>query len=272
MGRGRHRRLAPTLVAAALVAALAPALCAVDRRDAFIGYREDKADVAASPCKDSSDNCMDWALRGECDSNAGFMRTSCAAACNACPPPAVGEASELPTDWTGDVIELSTRAGAIRIALLADGAPKTTSLVKRLATEEGSSCRSCRFYRSEALPKPGAVDNYGGPGPPYALIQGSFDSAVFASERVEKERAPLVKRGDACLIGAPGIFGGAHPHAAPCGRDRARLFYRCRPTRGVGQRAHRVGPRCWKHGCCRRYCCAASEGRNLGSHARHSTA
>ncbi len=70
--------------------------------------------------------------------------------------------------------------------------------VKRLASEH--ACTGCRFYRSEAIPAPGAVDNFGGPGPPYALIQGSLSSAGFT--QIEKEGAPLVQRGDACFIGA----------------------------------------------------------------------
>ena len=96
-------------------AVLARALAAVDRRDAFVGYHESKA--AAVGCKDSSENCVDWAARGECDSNAGFMHTGCARACGTCAPPS----TELQADWTGDVVELSTSVGAIRIAVRGGG-------------------------------------------------------------------------------------------------------------------------------------------------------
>jgi len=250
----------------ALASGLVVALCALDRQDAFVGYREAKADGDAA-CTDTSDNCADWATRGECESNKAFMHVSCARACGTCSPPASGDASELPVDWSGDVVELRTSAGAIRIALLAAGAPRTTALVKSLAEEKGASCTNCRIYRSEALPKPGAVDNYGGPGPPYALIQGSFQSAVFTP--VEKESAPLVKRGDACLIGVcPLAALRSQPHALAA-RLWARLFHRSRPARRVGKRAHRVGTRGGQHGRRGRNRRAACSGGDLGSDARY---
>jgi cyclophilin family peptidyl-prolyl cis-trans isomerase len=91
-------------------------------------------------------------------------------------------------------------------------APRTVAYILRLARQGAAGCPGCRFYRAEGLPAPGAVDNYGGPGPPYALLQGSFASPDFVP--IDKESAPLVARGDACFIGSgPDFFlaVGAHP-------------------------------------------------------------
>lgn len=128
------------------------------------------------------------------------MAASCPVACHACPPPTV----DVAVGWRGDVLSLTTEAGVVRFALHADLAPNTVSYIKRLASSP-DGCPSCRLYRAEAVPQPGAVDNFGGPGPPYALVQGSFASPLFAP--VEKEQSPLVERGDACLIGTgPDFF------------------------------------------------------------------
>lgn len=49
------------------------------------------------------------------------------------------------------------------------------------------------------------MDNYGGPGPPYALLQGSLGTPYF--KNLEKEGAPAAGRGFACLIGTgPDFF------------------------------------------------------------------
>lgn len=109
------------------------------------------------------------------------------------------------------MLRISTSLGDIRVALRPELAPNTVAYISRLARGEGAPCDTCRFYRAESLPAPGAIDNFGGPGPPYALIQGSFASADFKA--VEKEAAPLVVRGDACFIGSgPDFFIAVGPH------------------------------------------------------------
>jgi Cyclophilin type peptidyl-prolyl cis-trans isomerase/CLD len=93
-----------------------------------------------------------------------------------------------------------------------DISPRTAAYVKQVAA--GGLCNnstSCRFYRAEPIPPPGAIDNFGGPGPPYALVQGSLASTLFTA--IEREGAPLVQRGDACLIGTgPDFFIAVGPH------------------------------------------------------------
>ena len=61
------------------------------------------------------------------------------------------------------------------------------------------------------MPEPGAIDNYGGPGPPYALVQGRF--GVGARSDLPREGAPLVERGFACVVGGgPDFFVATRPH------------------------------------------------------------
>ena len=35
-------------------------------------------------CRDAHEHCADWAAKGECDANPGYMLTSCAKSCNQC--------------------------------------------------------------------------------------------------------------------------------------------------------------------------------------------
>jgi len=72
---------------------------------------------------------------------------------------------------------------------------------------------SCTFYRSEAKPKPGAIDNFGGPGPPYALVQGRMPFPGRAGS-LPKEHSPILRRGMVAVIqGGPDFFiaVGDHP-------------------------------------------------------------
>ena len=109
-------------------------------------------------------------------------------------------------DDGGGELTLSTRAGDITITLRADWAPKLVADIIT-AVRVGGACRradgTCAFYRSEAVPAPGAVDNYGGPGPPYALLQGNFEGL---GNTHEKEIVTRAKRAYACLIGQGADF------------------------------------------------------------------
>ena len=70
---------------------------------------------------------------------------------------------------SGKMVVFYTSQGDIRVRLRDDISP-TVAAHFYAAAEKG--CNSgCEIYRSEAVPEPGAVDNYGGPGPPYALVQ-----------------------------------------------------------------------------------------------------
>lgn len=62
------------------------------REGALVGYSESStlltdADASEVPawCVDADSNCESWARTGECDTNPGFMKASCARSCDACP-------------------------------------------------------------------------------------------------------------------------------------------------------------------------------------------
>eukprot|EP00854_Cymbomonas_tetramitiformis_P005986 gene5986-7195_t len=110
-----------------------------------------------------------------------------------------------------------------------DLSPRTVDQIRNLV-DKGQCTDECAFYRSEDIPAVGAIDNFGGPGPPYALVQGALQASHSpgASEtRVEsaphihrsvlpmqgvwhsipKEGSPIVRRGDVCMIqGGPNFF------------------------------------------------------------------
>ena len=109
-------------------------------------------------------------------------------------------------DDGGSELTLSTRAGDITITLRADWAPKLVADIITAVRVGGAGRRAdgtCAVYRSEAVPAPGAVDNYGGPGPPYALLQGNFEGL---GNTHEKEIVTRAKRAYACLIGQGADF------------------------------------------------------------------
>jgi len=65
----------------------------------------------------------------------------------------------------------------------------------------------------ERIPEPGAIDNFGGPGPPYALLQGSLPPVPGGWKALAVESAPFVERGMVCLIGGgPDFFIAVGPH------------------------------------------------------------
>ena len=132
----------------------------------------------------------------------------------------LGEREKVLVGWSeahhSQSVVLTLSHGAeVEVRLRLDISPKVAQAV--LTAARGWGCghklkeaRGCRFYRSEKKPLPGAVDNFGGPGPPYALLQGTLP----LKETFPKEGAPSVKRGMACLIGeGPDFFFavGDHP-------------------------------------------------------------
>lgn len=65
----------------------------------------------------------------------------------------------------------------------------------------------------ERIPEAGSIDNFGGPGPPYALLQGSLPPVPGGWKAVAVESAPFVQRGMVCLIGGgPDFFIAVGPH------------------------------------------------------------
>lgn len=130
-----------------------------------------------------------------------------------------GERRQSPEDVVGEsafgrprTLVLSTSAGEIEIRLRRDWALELTKAIETAVGVGGacSSSSSCAFYRSEGAPEPGAIDNYGGPGPPYALLQGSFEG--LGSDHAKQE-GPEALRGYVCLIGTgPDFFIATRSH------------------------------------------------------------
>ena len=50
------------------------------------------AAAGAVPCFDNDNGCEDWAAKGECEKNPGFMKEACPESCKVCtPPPPIDE-------------------------------------------------------------------------------------------------------------------------------------------------------------------------------------
>ncbi|KAK3264668.1 hypothetical protein CYMTET_26606 [Cymbomonas tetramitiformis] len=196
----------------------------IDREDAFVGYSElyavskdhvdpekkrEPGDIQSGSqqaCNDLESACGDWAAKGECEKNPDYMQTSCAKSCDGCAR-ATLERMRAEQRYAAylegpkEHLVVATSHGEIRVRLRSDLAPQTVTQVKSLVNQ--NQCRASSFHRSETYPKPGVIDMYGGPGPPYALLQGSFRQW----KAVHKEEAPLVERGMVCLIqGGPDWF------------------------------------------------------------------
>ena len=193
------------LVLALLAGVGASKLDHAARNNAFIGYTETKG----QPCvvEDRDAQCEQWASSGECTRNPGFMTSTCAKSCGAPCTPEVDD--RLTKHANVGAVVFHTAEGDIRVRLRKDASPIVAEAFSSFAAKPGASGS---FYRSEAMPEPGAIDNFGGPGPPYALVQGRLDGTHRSD--LPKESAPKVRRGHACLIGGgPDFFiaVGDHP-------------------------------------------------------------
>mmetsp|Transcript_15164 Transcript_15164/g.20926 ORF Transcript_15164/g.20926 Transcript_15164/m.20926 type:complete len:271 (-) Transcript_15164:57-869(-) len=178
------------------------------RENAFIGYSEKSL---PGGCKDDSDFCADWASKGECTKNSGYMEVSCAVSCKKCSATGDLNSNLLSTSDRNElqVLTLKTHYGDIKIKLRPDLAPQVVAQVV-LKVNQGPCGGSCKFYRAEGVPAVGAVDNFGGPGPPYALLQGSLGAGW---KPVAREGAPIASRGMVCLIGnGPDFFISLNTH------------------------------------------------------------
>lgn len=173
-----------------------------DREHAFPGYRELEPGASEHlKCVDVNNLCADWASRGECQRNPGYMLEKCPLSCHACDEgegratPAAEEglvANRLDARSSeGTVLVLTTSAGALRIRVR----PAASDVAG--AIQKQAPCTKCAFYRAE-LPA-----DLGSAGPPYGLLQGRFASPVFPAKG--PALGPLT--GDAALGAVSGIPG-----------------------------------------------------------------
>ncbi|KNC54196.1 peptidyl-prolyl cis-transisomerase [Thecamonas trahens ATCC 50062] len=136
-------------------------------------------------------------------------------------------------------LSLITRKGMVVISLRKRAAPKTVAKIvaftigspeaeagtmppcAALPAEDAPQATAdagCNFYRAEAVPgnwsMGEAFDPDGFYGPPYALLQGRFATDAAPGDwELPREDAPLVVRGDVCLIGSgPHFFIALAPH------------------------------------------------------------
>ncbi|KAF5843818.1 hypothetical protein DUNSADRAFT_5055 [Dunaliella salina] len=151
------------------------------RNGAFIGYTE----RAGTACRDNDSSCGDWASKGECTSNPGYMMMSCPVSCEQCTPP------ELDAEkYANETLVLETELGKVYMTMLWDNAPRAAALIMDLAHRGSKQQKQCRFYRSEAAPLEGG-------GPPYGLLQGSL-AGILKAPPSEGNAPP--KYGHAAMI------------------------------------------------------------------------
>eukprot|EP00967_Tisochrysis_lutea_P001318 scaffold1737_cov19-Tisochrysis_lutea.AAC.1 len=155
------------------------------RTGAFIGYSEELSGVPAtgSPaegtaCRDKDPSCADWASRGECTANPGYMLAACPISCKQCTPPELVRKGNPPFQpqqgvpllsmachilvfsqnlemYANKTLVLKTDLGEVYITMLWDNAPRAAALIMDLAHQEGG-------------------------GPPYGLLQGSLAGILKA--------------------------------------------------------------------------------------------
>jgi cyclophilin family peptidyl-prolyl cis-trans isomerase len=96
-----------------------------------------------------------------------------------------------------DYIIISTIAGNIEVKLDEEWSPIIVNLMRNIGRNK--LCSKCRFYRAEEIPQDGAIDKNGFPGPPYAILQGTFD-IQFPKEMTKGGKSIAVKRGMVAII------------------------------------------------------------------------
>ena len=140
------------------------------REGALVGYSESRlTDADSTPsagpiwCVDADRNCPSWAKKGECDTNPGFMRLSCARSCDACPRVATKsseEPSSGPLVFLDVVVEYDkeqetysgenskSSEGRVVLELFSDTHPLTSENFRKLCTgEAGFGYKNARFHR-----------------------------------------------------------------------------------------------------------------------------
>ena len=95
----------------------------------LIGVLTLLAACAAEDCVDENSSCKNWASSGECDRNAGYMRTACPVSCNTCPAPIDPKLTELGDERVTLHIE---GYGDVEIGFFPNAAPITVAHITKL--------------------------------------------------------------------------------------------------------------------------------------------
>lgn len=123
-----------------------------------------------------------------------------------------GQGEEEAQVEVGRVSVTSTASNfEVRIRLRTRTSPLAAAWIRTLAMTPDMCNQHCKFYRVEGIPRKGAVDPNGYPGPPYALAQGTLLGEGF--QPIPKEDTPIVTRGMVCMIEqGPNFFIALGPH------------------------------------------------------------
>jgi hypothetical protein len=134
----------------------------VEQGDEKLFAGEAVEQLSGPTCQDAdAERCLDWACGGECESNPGFMNTSCSCSCAVLQrrgPRATVAVPDgatrvvLTPSWTG--ADGKVRSGRIRITLDPDDAPRAVSALLVSAASGACApaavCRGlCHFHRAE---------------------------------------------------------------------------------------------------------------------------
>ncbi|KAL1360658.1 hypothetical protein HN51_006052 [Arachis hypogaea] len=112
--------------------------------------------------------------------------------------------SGLVFDKGEGIVGLETDYGILRIKLFPDCAPQSTSYILELLALP--HCIGCQIYRSES--RGSFWDSEGNHikkasfGPPFALIQGTFESIGSTFKDIPKEYCPTIRRGSVAWVGS----------------------------------------------------------------------
>jgi len=79
---------------------------------------------AQDSCEDEHEGCSAWAGAGECEKNAGFMRSTCPKSCNTCPPPLDEKLMQLSDER---VVMSIAGYGEVVLAFYPNAAPVTVA-------------------------------------------------------------------------------------------------------------------------------------------------
>ncbi|KAF7826553.1 Peptidyl-prolyl cis-trans isomerase-like 3 [Senna tora] len=102
------------------------------------------------------------------------------------------------------IVGLETEYGILRVRLLPDCAPQSVaSILELLALQH---CAGCHFYRAES--RGSFWDSNGNHkkdaafGPPFALIEGTFEAHGSMFRDIPKENCPTIRKGSVAWVGS----------------------------------------------------------------------
>ncbi|KAI9112713.1 hypothetical protein K1719_016216 [Acacia pycnantha] len=100
------------------------------------------------------------------------------------------------------IVSLETEHGILRIRLLPDCSPQSVAYILELLALK--HCSGCHLYRAESRGRfwdsDGNHQKYASFGPPFALIQGTFEAQGSIVRDIPKESCPSIRRGSVAWV------------------------------------------------------------------------